>query len=182
MSTGVVRSIVVMLAGVLLMFWSESVANVFIRIVGLAFFFPAFVSIVQVALSKVKGGVFSRVLVSTIDLGSMAFGIWLMIAPASFEILIVKVFAVVSLLFAVYQIVMFFVLRRRLVLSAWMLLVPLLLLAGGVLLLNSPLRPLKLLSVAFGIVVLFSGIIDMILSLKLGRLAKSSRTDVVELH
>ena len=91
MGTGIVRSIVVMLVGVLLMFWSESVANVFIRLLGVAFFLPALVSIVQVALSKVRNGAFSNVLVSTIDVGSMAFGIWLMIAPASFETLIVRV-------------------------------------------------------------------------------------------
>ena len=182
MSTGVVRSVVVMLAGVLLMFWSESVANAFIRIVGVAFFLPAFVSIVQVALSKVRNGAFSKLLVSTIDVGSMAFGLWLMIAPAGFETLIVKVFAVVALLLAVYQIVMFFVARRRFALSGWTLLVPLLLIAGGVLLFNSPLRPLKVLSVAFGVVVLLSGVLDLVVSLKLARLAKSSQADVVELH
>ena len=182
MSTGVVRSIVVMLAGVLLMFWSESVANVFIRIVGVAFFLPAFVSILQVALSKVRGGGISRILVSTIDVGSMAFGLWLMVAPASFETLIVRVFAVVSLFLAIYQIVMFFVARRRLALSGWALLVPLLLIAGSVLLFNSPLRPLKVLSVAFGVVLLLSGVLDLVVTLKLGHLAKLSRTDVVELH
>ena len=178
MGTGIVRSIVVMLVGVLLMFWSESVANVFIRLLGVAFFLPALVSIVQVALSKVRNGAFSNVLVSTIDVGSMAFGIWLMIAPASFETLIVRVFAVVSLFLAVFQIVMFFVARRRFALSGWTLLVPFLLIAGGVLLFKSPLRPMKVLSVSFGAVVLLSGILDLVVSLKLWRLAKLSRTEV----
>ena len=182
MSTGVVRSVVVMLAGVLLMFWSESVANMFIRIVGLAFFLPAFVSIVQIAFSEVKAGVFSRALVSTIDVGSMAFGLWLMVSPASFEFLIVKVFAVVSLLLAVYQIVMFFVVRRRMALTGWALLVPFLLVAGGALLFNSGLRPLKVLSVALGAVVLLSGILDLVISLRLRRGVKISRTGVVERH
>lgn len=182
MGTGVVRSVVIMLAGVLLMFWSESVANVFIRFVGVAFFLPAFVSIVQVALSKVRNGAFSKVLVSTIDVGSMAFGLWLMVAPAGFETLIVRVFAVVSMLFAVFQIVMFFVARRSFALSGWTLLLPLLLIAGGVLLFNSPLRPMKVLSVAFGAVVVLSGILDLVVSLKLGRAAKSSQKDVEVLH
>ena len=51
MITGVVRSIVVMLTGVLFIFWSESVANVFIRMLGLFFFLLAFLSMVKIYLS-----------------------------------------------------------------------------------------------------------------------------------
>ena len=91
-------------------------------------------------------------------------------------------FAVVSLLLAVYQIVMFFVVRRRMALTGWALLVPFLLVAGGVLLFNSGLRPLKVLSVALGAVVLLSGILDLVISLRLRRGVKISRTGVVERH
>ncbi len=179
MNTGVVRSIVVMLVGVMFMFWSESVANMFIRALGAAFFLPAFVSIVRLFVSNVQLGTLPKLLVSIVDVGSMAFGLWLMIAPAGFETLVVKLLAVIALLFAVFQIVMVFAARRSFALSAWTLLVPALLLVGGVLLFTSSFRPLKALSVMFGIVTVLSGIFDLVMSLKLGRANRDSDTDTV---
>ncbi len=182
MSTGVVRSIVVMLVGIMFMFWSESVANMFIRALGVAFFLPAFVSIVRLYVSNVQQGTLSKLLVSTVDVGSMAFGLWLIISPAGFETMVVKLLAVIAVVFAVFQIVMVFAARRSFALSAWTLLVPALLLVGGVLLFTSSFRPLKALSVMFGIVAVLSGIFDLVISLKLGRADRDSDTDTVLLN
>lgn len=179
MSTGVVRSIVVMLVGIMFMFWSESVANMFIRALGVAFFLPAFVSIVRLYVSNVQQGTLSKLLVSTVDVGSMAFGLWLIISPAGFETMVVKLLAVIALIFALFQIFMVFAARRSFALSAWTLLVPVLLLVGGVLLFTSSFRPLKALSVMFGIVTVLSGIFDLVMSLKLGRANRDSDTDTV---
>ena len=182
MSTGVVRSIVVMLVGIMFMFWSESVANMFIRALGVAFFLPAFVSIVRLYVSNVQQGTLSKLLVSTVDVGSMAFGLWLIISPAGFETMVVKLLAVIALIFALFQIFMVFAARRSFALSAWTLLVPALLLVGGVLLFTSSFRPLKALSVMFGIVAVLSGIFDLVISLKLGRADRDSDTDTVLLN
>ena len=182
MSTGVVRSIVVMLVGIMFMFWSESVANMFIRALGVAFFLPAFVSIVRLYVSNVQQGTLSKLLVSTVDVGSMAFGLWLIISPAGFETMVVKLLAVIAVVFAVFQIVMVFAARRSFALSAWTLLVPALLLVGGVLLFTSSFRPLKALSVMFGVVAVLSGIFDLVISLKLGRANRDSDTDTVLLN
>lgn len=182
MSTGVVRSIVVMLVGIMFMFWSESVANMFIRALGVAFFLPAFVSIVRLYVSNVQQGALSKLLVSTVDVGSMAFGLWLIISPAGFETMVVKLLAVIAVVFAVFQIVMVFAARRSFALSAWTLLVPALLLVGGVLLFTSSFRPLKALSVMFGVVAVLSGIFDLVISLKLGRANRDSDTDTVLLN
>lgn len=182
MSTGIVRSIVVMLVGIMFMFWSESVANMFIRALGVAFFLPAFVSIVRLYVSNVQQGTLSKLLVSTVDVGSMAFGLWLIISPAGFETMVVKLLAVIAVVFAVFQIVMVFAARRSFALSAWTLLVPALLLVGGVLLFTSSFRPLKALSVMFGIVAVLSGIFDLVISLKLGRANRDSDTDTVLLN
>jgi uncharacterized membrane protein HdeD (DUF308 family) len=182
MSTGVVRSIVVMLVGIMFMFWSESVANMFIRALGVAFFLPAFVSIVRLYVSNVQQGTLSKLLVSTVDVGSMAFGLWLIILPAGFETMVVKLLAVIALIFALFQIFMVFAARRSFALSAWTLLVPALLLVGGVLLFTSSFRPLKALSVMFGIVAVLSGIFDLVISLKLGRANRDSDADTVLLN
>ena len=179
MGTGIVRSIVVMLAGVMFIFWSESVANLFIRFLGFAFFLPAFVSMVRVLLAGAQVGILTKTLVSVVDVGSMAFGVWLIAAPAGFERMVVKFIAVVALLFAVFQIYMVFVSRRKFSLSWWTLLVPLLLIVGGVSLLLSPLRPLRVLSVLFGAVTFVSGLFDLVISLKTDRAAKRHGGDVI---
>ena len=179
MNTGIIRSIVVMLTGALFIFWSESVANVFIRMLGLFFFLPAFLSMVKIYLSKGRANAFSKLFVSAIDVGSMAFGLWLIIAPASFENLVVKFLAVAALLFAVFQIVMIFAARRSFTLSMWTLLVPLLLIAGAVVLFTSSFRPLKALSVLFGVATFISGVFDMVISLKLARVSGRSGTDII---
>ena len=179
MITGVVRSIVVMLTGVLFIFWSESVANVFIRMLGLFFFLPAFMSMVKIYLSKGRANAFSKLFVSAIDVGSMAFGLWLIIAPASFENLVVKFLAVVALLFAVFQVFTIFAARRNFAVSMWALLVPLLLVVVAVLLFTSSFRPLKALSVLFGATTVISGIFDLVISLKLARVSGRSGGDLV---
>jgi uncharacterized membrane protein HdeD (DUF308 family) len=171
-----------MLVGVMFMFWSESVANLFIRALGIAFFLPAFVSILKLYVSNVRQGALSKLLVSTVDVGSMAFGLWLIIAPAGFETMVVKLLAVIAVVFAVFQIAVVFAARRSFALSAWTLLVPALLLVGGVLLFTSSFRPLKALSVMFGIVAVLSGIFDLVISLKLGRANRDSDTDTVLLN
>ena len=179
MSTGVVRSVVVMLVGVMFIFWSESVANLFIRFLGFAFFLPAFVSMVRVLLAGAQVGTLAKTLVSVVDVGSMAFGLWLIVAPAGFETMVVKFLAVVALLFAVFQVYMVFVSHRKFALSWWTLLLPLLMVVGSVLLLNSPLRPLRVLSVLFGVVVFLSGLFDLVLSLKNGRADRMHGGDAV---
>ena len=179
MITGVVRSIVVMLTGALFIFWSESVANVFIRMLGVFFFLPAFMSMVKIYLSKGRANAFSKLFVSAIDVGSMAFGLWLIIAPASFENLVVKFLAVVALLFAVFQVFTIFAARRNFAVSMWALLVPLLLVVVAVLLFTSSFRPLKALSVLFGATTVISGIFDLVISLKLARVSGRSGGDLV---
>ena len=91
MTNGLVRSIVVMLTGLLLIFCSDSVVGWLIRIVGVAFFLPALVSAINIYITRAQGEMFPKVLITIIDVGSMAFGLWLMVAPASFETLFVKI-------------------------------------------------------------------------------------------
>ena len=180
MANSVIRSISIMLIGFLLIFWSDSVVGVLIRVMGAAFFLPALVSLVNVCVARSQGGAFSKILISIIDVGSMAFGLWLMIAPSGFETLFVKLIAVLLLLFAVYQIVMMVLAQKRCSVSAWMYIVPLLLVVASIMLFTSSFRPLEALSVIFGVVAVASGISDLIISLKLRKNVKSSGSDIIK--
>ena len=106
MVNNVVRSIAVMLVGCLLVFMSESAISLLTRIVGAVFFLPALVSLVNLYVSRKDAALLPKVLISVIDIGSMAFGIWIMVVPATFQSVFVKLLAVILLIYAVYQVVM----------------------------------------------------------------------------
>ena len=180
MTNGLVRSIVVMLTGLLLIFCSDSVVGWLIRIVGVAFFLPALVSAINIYITRAQGEMFPKVLITIIDVGSMAFGLWLMVAPASFEILFVKILALLLLLFAVYQVSVLAMAHRRRSIPVWMYIAPLLLVVASVVLFTSSFKPLETLSVVFGIAAVVSGVSDLIILLKLRKGKETSGTDVVK--
>ena len=181
MSSSVIRSIAIIVIGFLLIFWSESVAGLFIRVVGATFFLPAFVSIIRINRTVADDGAFSRALISIVDVGSMAFGLWLMIAPTSFEILFVKLIAVLLLLFALYQgCVILFALKAA-SLSAWLLVMPLALIVVAVLLFTVTVRPLAIMSVVFGAVAIVSGLLDLLLAFRLRKKRGVSKVKEIEL-
>lgn len=179
MANSVIRSIVVMLIGLLMIFWNESVVGLIIRVVGVAFLLPALPSIVNLYFSRGQGERYVRLLISVIDVGSISFGLWLMISPASFEALFVKLLALLLLLFAVYQLAMVVMAQKRYIVSWWMYVVPLVMIVAAITLFLSSFRPLATLSVIFGFVALVSGVSDLIISLKLNRGRGSS--DVVKM-
>ena len=119
MSNGVIRSIAIMLVGLLLIFMNVDGARLLIRVLGVAFFLPALVSMVNLYISRAQGKMLSKVLIAVINVGSMAFGLWLMVAPTAFEDAFVKLMAALLLLFAVYQIVVIAVEQKKQVVPAW---------------------------------------------------------------
>ncbi len=181
MGNSVIRSVAIIVIGLLLIFWSESVAGLFIRVVGATFFLPALVSIVRVMKSAADEGTFSKTLVSIVDVGSMAFGLWLMIAPASFEILFVKLIAALMLLFALYQAFMILFALKAASLSAWLLVMPLALVVAAVLLFTLNVRPLEILSVVFGAVAIVSGIMDLVLTFRLRKKREPAKIEGIEI-
>ena len=180
MTSSVVRSIVMVLIGLLFIFWSGSVVSVLIRVIGAAFFLPALLSAVNVFLTRAQGKVFPKVLISTIDIGSMAFGLWLMIAPVSFEILFVKLLAVLLLLFALYQIVMIALGQKGHRVSAWLFVVPLLLIVVAAVLFSSSFHSLEVLPVVFGAVTVVSGLSDLLITFRLRKKNDTSAADIVK--
>ena len=85
MLNNVIRSIAIMLIGLVLIFMSDSAMILLVRLTGAAFFLPALVSIINLYVSRSESGVIPKVLISVIDVGSMAFGVWLMMAPDLFQ-------------------------------------------------------------------------------------------------
>ena len=179
MLIGVIRSILIMLVGFLLIFLNVDGTRLLIRVLGAGFFLPALVSMVTLCVSRAQGKKLARVLISTINVGCMAFGLWLMVAPVNFEGLFVKLLAVLLSLFAVYQIVMIVSGQMRGRVSAWLYMTPLLLVLASIFSFTVSWE-LATLSVAFGLLAVVAGISDLVIVLKLKRKSSSSEIAVVK--
>lgn len=167
MTNNVIRSVAIMLIGLVLIFMSDSAMTMLIRIVGAAFFLPALVSIINLYVSRSESGIVPKVLISVIDVGSMAFGVWLMAAPSHFESVFVKLLALILLVFAVYQVIMIVSAQRYSLVPAAMYIAPLLLVVAAVVLLSVSIDSSSTISIIFGISALVSGISDLLICLKL---------------
>ena len=167
MVNNVVRSIAVMLVGCLLVFMSESAISLLTRIVGAVFFLPALVSLVNLYVSRKDAAMLPKVLISVIDIGSMAFGIWIMVAPVTFQSVFVKLLAVILLVYAVYQVVMLVSAHKHITVPATLYVTPLLLVIAAVVLLSVSFEKTSTMSIVFGICAIVSGLSDLLISLKL---------------
>ena len=167
MTKNVIRSILVMLLGLVLIFMSEKAMSLLIRIVGVAFFLPALVSIVNLYVSRAESGIISKVLISIIDIGSMAFGVWLMVAPGHFEDVFMKLLAILLIIFAVYQLIMIVSAQRYSVVPFAMYIAPLVLIVFAVILFSVKLSSVSTTSILFGVCALIAGVSDLLILLKL---------------
>lgn len=167
MLNNVIRSIAIMLIGLVLIFMSDSAMILLVRLTGAAFFLPALVSIINLYVSRSESGVIPKVLISVIDVGSMAFGVWLMMAPDLFQDVFVKLLAIVLLVFAIYQVIMIVAAQKYSIVPALMFVAPLLIVVVSIVLLSVKFESASTTSVVFGICTAFSGLSDLLISLKL---------------
>lgn len=165
MRNNVIRSIAIMLIGLLLIFMSDSGLELLIRVVGAAFFLPAMVSVINIYISRAQSGIVPKVVISVIDVGSMAFGVWLMAAPSHFQGVFVKLLAIVLLIFAIYQVVMIVSAQRYSMVPMQMYIAPLVLIVVAIIMLTVSFR-ISTMSIIFGACAFISGLSDMLIAFK----------------
>lgn len=184
MTKNVIRSVLVMLLGLVLIFMSEGAMALLIRVVGAAFFLPALVSIINIYVSRADSGIISKVLISVIDVGSMAFGVWLMVAPLHFEDVFMKLLAMLLVVFAVYQLIMIVSAQRYSVIPFAMYVAPLVLIVFAVILFSVEISSTSTSSILFGVCALIAGISDLLILLKLkggsNKLIASSKSGAIQ--
>ena len=101
MKSDIVRNLVIILVGVLLVFMNESTMPLLIRVVGVLFFVPAFISLAGIVLSRRGDAMLSFPVM--VNIGSMALGLWLLFSPEVFEELFFKLLAVTILAASLYR-------------------------------------------------------------------------------
>ena len=100
----VIRSLSAVLIGVLLIVLKDSAMPFLVRLVGVAFFLPALISVINIYSTRKGAPLFPMVLMSIVDVGSMLFGLWLIIFPITFIELFVGMLAVALFCFSLFQI------------------------------------------------------------------------------
>ncbi len=163
----VIRGLATMLVGLLLLFVSDSALPLLIRVTGAVFFLPALVSMVNIYISRAETAIVPKVLMSLINIGSMAFGLWLMILPDTFIELFTTLLAIILFVFALYQVIVIVAAQRHTRISLGMLVAPLLLIVAAVVILAVPFETAATISVVFGICAIIAGISDIVISLNI---------------
>lgn len=169
MANNVIRSLATMLIGLLMIFVSDSALPIIIRISGAAFFLPALVSIITVYVSRKESSVIPKVLITIIDVGSMAFGVWLIADPVNFVDLFTILLGVILILFALFQVVMIVAAQKHSIVPLSLLAIPLLLVVAGIIIMTDPFDASSTTSVVFGICAALAGLSDLLISLKIGK-------------
>lgn len=163
----VIRGLVTMLVGLLLLFINDSALPLLIRVTGAVFFLPALVSMVNIYISRAETAIIPKVLMSLINIGSMAFGLWLMILPDTFIELFTTLLAIILFVFALYQVIVIVAAQRHTRISFGMLVAPLLLIIAAIIILAVPFETAAAISVVFGICAIVAGISDIVISLNI---------------
>lgn len=176
---GIFRSLVALFAGVMLVCFNQEVVPLLIRVVGLAFFLPAFLSLVRIYFGK--GGAvnasLSRTLTSMLDVLRLVFGAWLIFYPVAFVNVFVVLAAGVLLLFSLYQIVVSVSMSRFLPWRFALLVTPAIMLIASIVVMLNPFKTMAVASVVVGVCAIISGMSDIVISILVKMYGKEASGD-----
>ena len=106
------RCLTAVIVGVLLIIYKGAVMPFIVQLIGVAFLLPGLIA-VGLRLFAAKSGEGNLLSINMLtSLGSVAFGAWLLFAPAFFVAVLMNMLGVILLLAGVYQIVMLAKLRK----------------------------------------------------------------------
>lgn len=165
MRSDFVRNLVIIFVGIMLVFMNETSMPLLVRIVGVLFFVPAFISLAGLFFSR-PGFTAATVTFSTlVNVGSMAFGLWLIISPGMFMGLFLKLIAVALFLASAYRLLFLLRIRRSIAVSWKMCVAPSLSAILSVILFVDPFAVASTVSILLGVCAIFIGVADIFLLL-----------------
>lgn len=174
MNNGLVRGLITLVIGILLIVMSGSAMELLIRLAGIAFFLPALVSLVSLYVSRKEAQKLPSIAIAVIDVGSMAFGLWLIVYPLTFQNVFVKLMAVLLFVVALHQL---YVALRLVKKGGWkMLVVPLVIAAVSAFLFFRTWEAVSAIAVVIGICAVVLALSDIVVAV-MSR--KASKNEVV---
>ena len=164
MINNIIRGSLVALVGILLIVLNESVMPLLVRLLGVVFFLPAFISLVNLYMKRKGTPMFPMLMMNVINIGSVILGILLMLFPVAFLEFFVILLAVMLLCFSLLQAYAAFSMCRSLKQGLGLLATPVLLLVMSIVLLFNPFDAISTATLIVGICLVVSGGSDIVIS------------------
>ena len=152
------------LVGILLIVLNESVMPLLVRLLGVVFFLPAFISLVNLYMKRNGTPIFPMLMMNVINIGSVILGILLMLFPVAFLEFLVILLAVMLLCFSLLQAYAAISMCRSLKQGLGLLATPVLLLVMSIVLLFNPFDAISTATLIVGICLVVSGGSDVVIS------------------
>lgn len=158
MNYSMMRCVSAIVLGILLMAWPEAAIVYLVIAIGVVFFLPSLFSLVgYFKKSRQLGGYFPIV-----SLGSLLFGLWLMISPAFFVGILMYVLGAVLVFAGISQMVSLFGARSYAEVSLGYWVMPVLILLAGLVVLVNPFAAASVPFIILGVSSTAYGITELI--------------------
>ena len=158
MNYGMMRCISAVAIGVLLMVWPEAAIIYLVIAIGAMFFLPSLFSLVGYFMKGRQMGMYFPI----ISLGSLLFGLWLMVSPAFFVGILMYVLGVVLVFAGISQIANLLNARSYAVVPLGYYVMPVLILLAGIVVLANPFAVASVPFIILGVSSAVYGITELI--------------------
>lgn len=165
MNYSVMRCVSAIAIGVLLMVWPEAAIVYLVMAIGVMFFLPSLFSLAGYFLKGRQMGMYFPV----ISLGSLLFGLWLMVMPTFFVGILMYVLGVVLVFAGISQIVSLLGVRSRADVHFGFYVMPVLILLAGLVVLANPFAAASIPFIILGVSSTAYGISELINIYKFSR-------------
>ncbi len=160
----IVRSLCVMIVGVLMIVLREAFLPVIVQVIGAAFIVSGIISLFNLYLISKRGMArfFDTAVFGIVGVAAVMLGTWLLLSPAFFLSLLMLLLGILLLASGLYQIATLLAVHRKLSLSLYMYIVPLLLVAAGLFVMVNPFDAAGLPFLLVGIGAVVAGASDIV--------------------
>ena len=158
MNHSLVRAISSILIGLLLVVWPETAIVYLVIAIGVLFFIPGLISVGTYVARGQKVGIPFPI----VSIGSLLFGLWLMVSPAFFVGILMYVLGIILVFAGISQIINLMNVRTWAQVATGYFVVPVLILIAGMVVLLNPFATASIPFIILGISCMVYGITDML--------------------
>lgn len=175
----VIRSLLTMSIGVLLIIYRDAVMPFIVQCLGVAFMIPSlFALIVSIFGNSRQHGAKSWITIVT-SLGSMAFGLWLLLSPTFFIAIIMNLLGVLVVIIGLYQFFILFSSRNSIGnIPVYLYLMPFVLVVLGLFVIANPFGAIAIPFLLLGIGAVLGGLSDIINTLFISRHCNNTTIEI----
>lgn len=157
MNHSLLRAISSILIGLLLVVWPETAIVYLVIAIGVLFFIPGLISVISYVTKGQKIGMPFPI----VSIGSLLFGLWLMVSPAFFVGILMYVLGIILVFAGISQIINLVNIRNWAQVGIGYFVVPILILLAGMIVLLNPFAVASIPFIILGISCMVYGISDI---------------------